>query len=59
MYPYYAGPNYDYKCLSHMVVLAIYIFCRTALTYVLHVLCGFSFFPNLTRLILSVRYLYV
>ena len=50
MYPYYAGPNY--KCLSDMVVLAIYIFCRTAL------LCGFPFFPNLTRL-KSVRYLYV
>ena len=28
MYPYYAGQ--DYKCLSDMVVLAIYIFCRTA-----------------------------
>ena len=37
MYPYYAGP--DYKCRSDMVVLAIYIFCRTVLTYVL--LCGF------------------
>ena len=40
MYPYYAGP--DYKYLSDMVALAIYIFCRTALTYVL--LCGFPFF---------------
>ena len=29
MYLYYAGP--DYKCLSDMVTLEIYIFCRTVL----------------------------
>ena len=49
-----AGPDYKYP--SDIVMLAIYIFCRTVLPYVL--ICGFPFFPNLTRLI-GVRYLYV
>ena len=50
MYPYYAGP--DYKCLSNMVVLAIYIFFRTAITYVFTGVIPVSLFLLATGMVL-------